>query len=158
MSTKRQAGFSLLELMVALMIIAVIATLGFKQLNKNSSRARRVKAFDQVKTVSEALDQYYLRHGVYPDFGSYENMVDPGSVLVKENFLPTNVTPKDPWNQAYEARSTKGTYFFRCLGDPADPEDPDRGWFTREPSKIVQAGDGNAGAAAPTDAAAGTTK
>ena len=31
MPLKRQAGFSLLELLVAMMIIAVIATLGFKQ-------------------------------------------------------------------------------------------------------------------------------
>jgi len=156
MSTKRQAGFSLLELMVALMIIAIIGTLGFKQYNKYSSRGRHVQATDMVKNVAEALDQYYLKHGVYPDFQSYEAMVDPGSVLVKEGLLPENVPSKDPWGQAYEARSSKGTYFFKCLGDPSSPDDSDRGWFTREPNKLAHAGEGPAAGAAAPDAATGT--
>lgn len=151
MSRKRQAGFSLIELLIAMMIIAVIGTLGFKQFKTHSAKARHLKASDSVRLVAEALDQYYLKHGVYPDFTSYEAMVDSNSVLVKESLIPVNVPSKDPWGQAYEARSDKGKYFFKCQGDPSNPDDAELGWFTREPGKLAGSGDaaatGNAGAA-----------
>jgi len=157
MSKKRQAGFSLLELMVAMMIIAVLATLGFKGYTRYSATANRLKAGDTLKTVAEGLDVYYLRHGSYPDINGFEAMVDPGSVLVKENLIPVNTPSKDPWGQAYEARSSKATYFFKCLGDPANPDDATLGWFTREPGKLGGAS-GPADNGAPKAAPAGASK
>jgi len=152
MHTKRQAGFSLLELLVAMMILAVIATLGFQQLKKNSAKANHLKAVYALKTVAEGLDQYYIKHGVYPDFASFEAMVDPGSILVKESLIPVNAPPKDPWGQAYEARSSKITYFLKCAGDPSNPDDADLGWIAREPNRLTSAADAAQGSAAATPA------
>lgn len=159
MSKHRQAGFSLMELMVAMMILAVIGTLGFVSVKKYMGKAKHLTASDDLKVVSEGLDQYYLKHGVYPDFSSYQAMVDPASVLVKENLIPVNKSPKDPWKQDYEARSSKGTYFFKCLGDPSNPDDADLGGFTREPGGKLTGAIGvdngsasNAGGAAPAGA------
>jgi len=129
-----QRGFSLMELMIALMIIAVIATLGFKAYGKYSAKARYAKAQDTVKTVAEGLDQYYLKFGKYPDLASFEAMVDANSPLVKQNMIPVNTPGKDMWDQPYEGKSTKATYELKCLGDPTDQED--RPPFTREPGKI----------------------
>ena len=50
-------GFSLLELLVAMMIIAVLGTLGFSQYRKHSAQARYLKAQDDMKIVAEGLDQ-----------------------------------------------------------------------------------------------------
>ena len=149
MNKKRQAGFSLLELLVAMMILAVLGTLGFTQMKKHSAKARYLKAHDSMKIVTDGLDQYYMKHGNFPDFASYEAMVDPGSVLVKESLIRVNEPAKDPWGQAYEARSSKTTYFVKCLGDPSNPDDPDLGWFSREPNKVASAADtaGQQGAA-----------
>jgi general secretion pathway protein G len=157
MSKRRQAGFSLMELLVAMMIMAVIGTLGFVQVKKHTAKARHLAADDDLKVVAQGLDTYYLRHGVYPDFSSYQAMVDPASVLVKESLIPVNKSPKDPWGQDYEARSSKGTYFFKCLGDPSNPEDPELGSFTREPGKVTGATGGidNGSANAPGGAAGG---
>lgn len=131
--SRSDRGFSLLELLVAMMIIAVIATLGFKQYQKYSANARYVKAQDDLKTVAEGLDQYYLKHARYPDFGSYESMVDPNSPLVKESLIKTGMSPQDPFNQPYEGKSTHGNYELKCLGDPDRQED--FGPFTRTPSQ-----------------------
>lgn len=133
-SASRQRGFSLMELMIALMIIGVIATLGFKAYGKYSAKARYTKAQDTMKTVAEGLDQHYLKYGKYPDLGSFEAMVDANSPLVKQNMIPVNTPAKDMWDQPFEGKSTKATYELKCLGDPTDQED--RPPFTREPGKI----------------------
>jgi len=144
MNKKRQTGFSLLELLVAMMILAVIGTLGFTQMKKHSAKARHIKAKANMDIVGDGLDQYYMKHGSFPDFTSYEAMVEPSSVLVKESVIRVNEPAKDPWGQAYEARSSKTTYFLKCLGDPSNPDDADLGWFTREPTKTASAADANA--------------
>ncbi|WP_005036197.1 type IV pilin protein [Holophaga foetida] len=150
-STSRQRGFSLMELMIALMIIGVIATLGFKAYGKYSAKARYTKAQDTMKTVAEGLDQYYLKYGKYPDLGSFEAMVDANSPLVKQSMVPVNTPGKDMWDQPFEGKSTKATYELKCLGDPTDQED--RPPFTREPGKI-----GGGATTAPSGEAAGGTK
>jgi general secretion pathway protein G len=147
--SRRQSGFSLLELLIAMMIIAVIATLGVKQYTKYSAKARHLKAADNLKIVSEGLDQYYLKHGKYPDFGSFESMIEPNSLLVKENLIAANMPPKDPWGQSYQGKSSKATYELRCDGDPTNPEE--LGPFTREPGKISGSNQGELGQGPPAE-------
>lgn len=138
-----QSGFSLMELLVAMMIIAVIATIGIKQYAKYSAQARYLKAQDTLRMVGEGLDQYYLKHGRYPDLTSYEAMVDGNSPLVKENMIPVNAPSKDPWGQPFEATSGKGRYELKCLGDPSGSEDYKP--FSVEPGKMP--GDNSTGSA-----------
>ena len=142
MRQNRQSGFSLLELLVAMMIIAVIATLGFKQYNNYSAKARYLKAQDTLRIVGDGLDQYYLQHGQYPNLTTYESMIDANSPLVKENMIPPNVPTKDPWGNPYEATAGKGKYA------------EDRKAFTVEPGKM--SGD-NTSAPAPAAPAKGAT-
>ena len=134
MKNARQLGFSLMELLVAMMIIAVLATIGIKKYSEFSANARNIKAHDTIKTVSEGLDQYYLKHGKDADFTSFEAMVEPNSPLVKENMIPVGVSGQDPWSNPFEGKSGKGTYELKCAGDPNGSVD--RPPFTMEPGKI----------------------
>ncbi|WP_306591491.1 type II secretion system protein GspG [Geothrix sp. 21YS21S-4] len=139
-------GFSLLELLVALMIIAIISTLGFKKYQNFSAQARYVKAQDDLKTVAEGLDQYYLKHARYPDFGSFDAMVDGNSPLVKENLIKVGMSPLDPFKQPYEGKSSRGVYELKSAGDP-DRQD-EFGPITRTPSQGQVLG-GSAGEGTP---------
>lgn len=133
---QRQRGFSLMELLIALMIIGVIATLGIRALTGNTDKARYIQANDKMRTMSQGLDQYYMaNNGKYPDLASWEAMVEPNSPLVKKNLIPANMPAKDPWDQPYEAKSGKGTYQLKCAGDPNNQAE--RPPITYEPGLIV---------------------
>ncbi len=144
-----QKGFSLMELMIAMMIIAVIATLGFKQFKQFTARAHYLKSQDLVNKVRDGLDQFYLKHGKYPDFGSFEAMVDNNSSLVKENLLPVNTPAKDGFDQPIEGKSGKSGYELTCEGDPNNQDD--FGKFTLRPGEQATTGSGgkSTGAAPP---------
>jgi len=156
----KSRGFSLLELLVAMMIIAVLGTLGFSQFRKQSAQARYIKAQDELKIVAEGLDQYYLKHGSFPDFGSYDAMVDGNSALVKESLIKVGMSATDPFKQPYEGKSTRGNYELKCAGDPDNPDVA--GPFTRTPGQMTGSsptGDAAPGTAnAPVPAAGGTPK
>lgn len=134
---RKSRGFSLLELLVAMMIIAVLGTLGFSQYRKHSAQARYLKAQDDLKIVAEGLDQYFLKHGYFPDFGSFESMVDGNSALVKESLIKVGMSAQDPFGQPYEGKSSRAssTYELKCAGDPANPEDS--GPILRTPGQVT---------------------
>jgi general secretion pathway protein G len=131
---RKDRGFSLLELLVAMMIIAVLGTLGFSQYRKHSAQARYLKAQDDLKIVAEGLDQYYLKYGHFPDFSSFDAMVDGNSSLVKESLIKTGMSAQDPFGQPYEGKSTKADYLLKCAGDPNNPQDA--GPIVRTPSQV----------------------
>ena len=131
----KNRGFSLLELLVAMMIIAVLGTLGFSQFRKHSAQARYLKAQDDLKIVAEGLDQYYLKHGRFPDFGSFDAMVDGNSSLVKESLIKVGMAAQDPFGQPYEGKSSRATYELKCAGDPGNQEDA--GPIVRTPGQVT---------------------
>lgn len=134
-SRHKARGFSLLELLVAMMIIAVLGTLGFTQYKKHAAQARYLKAQDDLRIVAEGLDQYYLAHGRYPDFGGFEAMVDPNSPLVKESLIKVGMSAQDPFGQPYEGKSTRATYELKCAGDPNNQDDA--GPIVRTPGQVT---------------------
>lgn len=119
MNKNRRQGFTLLELVVAMTVMAVLAVVGFKFIKNYGNQARHIRAQGEMKTVAEGIDKYYLQVGRYPEFSSWTAMVDANSVLVKGNHIPANMQPKDPWKQDYEATCTvRDGYMLKCLGDP----------------------------------------
>ncbi|NOY14771.1 MAG: type II secretion system protein [bacterium] len=64
-------GFTLLELLVVITIIAILAAIGLGNYTRTLSRGRDARRRADLKAVQNALEQYYVTHdSVYPSDGS----------------------------------------------------------------------------------------
>ncbi|MEM7620868.1 MAG: type II secretion system major pseudopilin GspG [Pseudomonadota bacterium] len=102
-----KAGFTLLELLIVLSILALFAALAGPQLIKYLSKAKAETAQVQVNNLISAVELYYLDTGRYPskEGGLAALLKDPGNVprwngpyLKKQDGLT------DPWDHSYQYR------------------------------------------------------
>jgi len=112
---KPRSGFSLVELMVVIAIMAILATLGVGSFAFIQERQAREKAKVQIALLSKAIEEYKLDMGAYPgataDFGGElaDDIEGDSSqvlyaALFKEGFDYTNpATPPTNW----ENKATK---------------------------------------------------
>ena len=95
---RTDAGFSLAELMVVVVIIGLLATMVVPAVMKRLSIATGTTARVDIMTLSSALDEVaILNGGRYPD--SLEALVTPdenGYTMIRASKLPN-----DPWGMPY---------------------------------------------------------
>jgi general secretion pathway protein G len=101
------SGFTLLELLVVLVIIGLlvgyVAPRYFSQVGKSEVKAARA----QIKALEDALDQYRLDVGQYPDSEqglAALNVAPPDSTRWQGPYLRKAV-PLDPWGRPYQYAS-----------------------------------------------------
>lgn len=82
--------------------------------------AKYAKAKFVLRTVSVGLEQFKLKHGEFPEFSNFDQMIENNSPLVKENFIPGNTPNRDPWGQEFMGVSSKSMYRLECAGNQAD--------------------------------------
>lgn len=62
---RRQAGYTLMDMMVVVLILGVLASLGLNQYNKYVARARRPEAVMAFRALAAAQREYLLTQGQY---------------------------------------------------------------------------------------------
>jgi type IV pilus assembly protein PilE len=62
---QRQAGYTLVDLMIVLVIMGVLGSLGFNQYGKYVARARRPETIIAFRAIASAQRAYLLQHGKY---------------------------------------------------------------------------------------------
>lgn len=91
---RRASGFTLLELMTVLVIIAVLgAIVGFNLIGA-ADNAKKQATEASMKTIKAALTQYRVQYNSYPPTGTGLQ------TLVQERMLSD--TPKDGWGRDFE--------------------------------------------------------
>jgi len=99
-----QAGFTLIEMLVVLVIIGLIMGLVGPRVLSYLSEARTKAARLQIESFSNSLDLYYLDVGRYPTSQEGLNALvtrPPGMDAWHGPYLKGGMVPLDPWRNAY---------------------------------------------------------
>jgi len=97
---KRSRGFTLIEILVVMAIIAMLAVMVAPNLFNQQAGAMRDVALSEISTLEAALDIYRLDVGEYPD--SLEGLMENDTDRASWNgpYLRRSL-PKDPWENDY---------------------------------------------------------
>jgi len=103
---RRQAGFTLIEIMVVIVILGLLAALVVPKLVGRTEEAKRTQTRVQIKSIQQAIELFKLDNGFYP---STEQSLDalvrmPESGRVAKNYRKGGYldrVPKDPWGNAF---------------------------------------------------------
>jgi len=102
---RAQAGFTLIELMVVLVIIGVLAALIVPNVLDRADDARATAARTDVNNLMQALKLYRLDNQRFPssDQGLQALISKPTSGAIPPNWKPyLDKLPNDPWGRPYQ--------------------------------------------------------
>ncbi len=120
---KLQAGFTLIEIMVVVVILGILAALVVPQIMSRPDQAKVTVAKSDIKAVSAALDMYKLDNYAYPSTQQgLEALVEkpsgnpPAKNWSRDGYLKR--LPVDPWGNVYQylAPGTRGAFDLYSLG------------------------------------------
>jgi len=115
-TNRRQAGVTLIEMLVVVTIIALFAALVAPRMLRRSDTARITAARAQINSFMTALGAYKLDTGLFPttEQGLQGLRVKPQGVNQWEGpYLPQEI-PVDPWARPY---------FYKYPGEHGDEPD-----------------------------------
>ncbi len=87
----RSGGFTLLELIIVIAIVGILASIVLPGLGDTRLSAQEAALKTNLRTMRDAIDQYYADNGNYP--GAL-------TVLEEDGYLRT--VPRDPFTQSNE--------------------------------------------------------
>ena len=128
--TTTESGFTLLELLVVLGIIALLAGIVGPQVMKHMGTANLKAAKVQIEDLSAALDMYKLDVGRYPTSEQgLDALVEKPADVNRWNgpYLRKTKVPLDPWQQAYHYASPGEHGIFDLYSYGADQKEGGEG-------------------------------
>jgi general secretion pathway protein G len=96
-------GFTLVEMMVTLFILALLTTIVAINVLPNQDKAMVQKAKADIAVLGQAMETYRLDNLTYPDAGSgLQALVTPPTTggMRTEGYIKK--LPMDPWNRPYQ--------------------------------------------------------
>ena len=119
---KKNAGFSLIELLIVMVILGLLAAIVGPQFWGKVGPAKQKAAKSQISLLENALDTYRLDVGKYPttEQGMQALRVKPQGINKWEGpYLPKEI-PKDPWGNQYQYKSPGDHGSFDIISFGAD--------------------------------------
>ena len=126
--TRRNAGFTLIEVLIVLAIIGMVASLVGPRVLGYLSDSKVKAARVQIEAFGSALDLFFLDNGRYPSTSEGLNALvkKPGNAQSWNGpYLKSGDVPKDPWGNPYLYKVPgKGTPYAIISTGPDGREGP----------------------------------
>ncbi len=102
----RSAGFTLIEVMVVVVIMAILAAIVVPKIMDRPNQAKLVKVRTDIRAITNALDLYNLDNGQYPTQaqGISALVTQPTLPPIPNNYASGGYLkelPLDPWGHPY---------------------------------------------------------
>jgi general secretion pathway protein G len=81
----KQRAFTLVELMLVVVALALLTTMSMSSYQKFTDRARNAQAASDIREIDAMITRFYTQNSQYPD-----------------NLVEINVTRTDPWGTTYQ--------------------------------------------------------
>ena len=106
MSTKKSRGFTLIEVMVVVVILAILASIIVPRILSRPEQARETAAKQDILSIQNAMALYKLDNGFYPttDQGIQALITKPDGDPKPQNWASGGYLkkmPVDPWGNPY---------------------------------------------------------
>jgi general secretion pathway protein G len=102
---RKKKGFTLVELMAVLLIVALLAGLAAKSFMGQTEKAKVIATKADLKTLHAAVNMFKLDTGRYPseDMGLIELVEEPTDVTGwnPEGYLESTEVPQDAWDNDF---------------------------------------------------------
>jgi len=111
---RRDAGFTLIEMMVVIVIIGIIAGLAIVQLASRADKAKAEQTKAMISQVAGQIDQFKLEFNRYPN--DLRELLEPPPDVDPKKWPPGGFLkkmPKDGWDREfiYRRPGTRGQPF-----------------------------------------------
>lgn len=119
---ERQAGFTLVELLVVMVILGLLASLVLPNFFGQAEKARLKTTKVQISTLSSALDAFALDVGRYPNGGEGLDALvhQPGGLEQWDGPYLKRDVPKDAWGNPYEYKAPQAKTDYQILSAGPD--------------------------------------
>lgn len=113
--TRNNSGYSLIELLVALSILALITSIAVPQVTKYLQSSREKAAKIQIENISMALEMFKIDVGRYPSQSEGLNALRQADDVAFWNgpYLRVERIPTDPWGREYVYEHDRQNSLFR---------------------------------------------
>jgi general secretion pathway protein G len=116
-----RAGYTLLELLVVMGILALLTAMATPQIMRYFGKAKVQTAQVQIENIKTALEMYYMENGSYPSAAvGLKALVEapPDAARWNGPYLKKTQNLVDPWGHQYQYVSpgTEGDYEIYSLG------------------------------------------
>ncbi len=132
----RQRGFTLVEMLLVLVILATLAAIVYPKVMGRSEQARQTAAQTQIANFKTALDAFEVDNGYYPKGKSgLQDLVQQPRDATSWHGPYLDSIPKDPWQNDYiyecPGKHNPSSYDIYSIGSPG-ANTPIGNWQTQK--------------------------